>query len=315
MGFCGSDAVSFHDVGPEMNVKPAAASRWIEREPQRAFMTSASKPSPPSGLRGALACRNLPIVYLNMPESGANKCKNVLYRVDRGVNHPDPAAIGNDMGAFLRPQGKRRAAFDRALRTRKISFTFVKQPFSRCLDAFNERIVLNNRHGFPRMRDYVALEFGADFASQAETATPERYSDNFAAFLHFLHANREGKTGAFPPSQPWLTQKSILDKYREDCAVDFIGRVEKFRLGMRYVLDMAGREGEIDFGGALGDTPRPAFSLDQIMTDEIHAKLHQLYDVDLAEFGYRCPRCHHAGRPDLQTPKSERRPPATVATI
>jgi hypothetical protein len=48
-----------------------------------------------------------------MPKSACTTCKNILYRVDTGLNYPEPLAIHGDLQYLLRTRGGDRKAFDR----------------------------------------------------------------------------------------------------------------------------------------------------------------------------------------------------------
>jgi hypothetical protein len=252
-------------------------------------MRSPSPFAPRIMVRGLLACRNYPIVYLNMPKSACTTCKNLLYRIDTGDDYPNPLGIHGDVEFLLRSRGKDQKAFSAAVSNRKIAFTFVREPFSRCYSAFNEKIHFQSKHSFRQERNIVAGAFGGDFES--DVSLRERHSENFAAFLRFVIANTAGQTDGIPPNPHRLDQATMLDNYREVCSIDLVGRVEQFDAGMRYVLNAGGYKGDVDLSVRFNEGPKAPFKLSEIMTDEIHAMLHQLYDGDLLRFGYRCSLC------------------------
>jgi hypothetical protein len=177
----------------------------------------------------------------------------------------------------------------------------VREPCSRCYSAFNETISYENKYSFIKQRPIVSKQFGADFNFDEGPNTTERHSANFAAFLRYAKPNLDGQTGRWTPNPHWMQQSRLVNDYRELFAVDLVGRVEQFEPGMRYVLDVVGYRGDADLSVRFNEGPKAPFTLAQVMTDEIHGLLHELYDSDLADFGYHCRWCATAAEPASAT--------------
>jgi hypothetical protein len=234
-----------------------------------------------------ILCRRYPIAYVNVPKSACTTIKNIMYFLDTGEPYPDPLAIHADKtglrSAALRDEKELAAAMSGIT----FCFTFVREPFARSFSAFNEKIFHQEKYSFPRFRDEITGNYGANFS---DSGTPlysrDQHADNFQRFLTFVRDNVAGRT-QLPPNRHWIPQSAILGRWRRSQGIDFVGRVEKFEDGMNYVLAAAGYPDRLDLPVRYNPGPKPPFTLNDVMNNTIGNLLHEIYESDLREFRYK----------------------------
>jgi hypothetical protein len=79
----------------------------------------------------------------------------------------------------------------------------------------------------------------------------------------------------------------VLDLHRRFMTLDFIGRVEKFTLGMSYVLAAAGVTKPIDLDVRYNEGPPAPYPLREIMNEEIYSLLMNIYARDVDQLRYQ----------------------------
>ena len=237
-------------------------------------------------VRGALCSRKYSIVYAPVNKSGCTTVKNIMYFLDKGEWYPDPMGIHGDFDALLRSAGSDRDAYYRAIQNRKVVFSFVREPFARAYSSFNQKIFQQGKHTFPKIRKMLVDEYGTDFPTEEREYSAVDHGKNFLCFLRFVKDNRLEGTPMEKVTSHWIPQKAVLDKYRSRVNIDFVGRIENFAQGMQFVLDLAKVDVPVDFNVRFNESARPPFKLEEIMTDEIHDMLSEIYGGDLKYFGY-----------------------------
>ena len=238
-----------------------------------------------NGIPGEICTANYPLLYLNIPKSACTTIKNLLYYVDNGEAYPDPIAIHADKAALLKGMSPDRQGYMRAVHNRKVVFTFVREPFARAYSAFNEKIFFTTKYSFTAPRVCLQEDYGAVFPVEGVDYTAADHSANFLKFLIFVQ-DTINETAKIKLNPHWSPQMTILTHHRRRINTDFVGKVENFQQGMRFVLDMANVDIPVDLSVRHNEGPKPPFGLAEIMTDEIHAKLTSVYGVDVDYFGY-----------------------------
>jgi hypothetical protein len=240
---------------------------------------------PPLRTIPGISCKRHPIVYCSIPKAGCTTIKHLLYYIDNGAYYPDQLAIHNDPKALLWARSEERDEYIEALRKRKITFTFVREPFARAYSAFNEKIYFDSRYAFPQFRGLLAEEYGAAFPGPGETNTPARHSDNFLKFLRLV---RDGM--AEPVRRKWdphwAPQTQLLAMFRRYITIDLVGRLEAFVPAMDYVLKVGEVTRSVDLSIRFNEGPKPPYRLQEVMTPAILDILLDLYGEDIEHFGY-----------------------------
>lgn len=240
----------------------------------------------PQPMWDTFAARQAPLLYLECPKSACTTIKNVLFKLDNGgAEYPDPLAIHADREALLKVQNADKDPFARAIRNRRLSFTFVREPYARAYSAFNEKIFHTGPYHFPEFREELIRTYGARLPSETDAYSPEQHSENFEAFLNFAQDNI-GNAPVTKPNRHWMSQTAVLNLHRRRINIDFVGRVERLASDMRYVLDAAGVTTQIDLSVRYNEGPPAPYALREIMTDRIAEGLATLYGQDIDYFGY-----------------------------
>lgn len=240
---------------------------------------------PPLRTIPGIACRRHPIVYCSIPKAGCTTIKHLMYYIDNGAYYPDHLAIHNDPHALLWARSEERDDYIEAIQKRKITFTFVREPFARAYSAFNEKIHFTSKYSFPAFRAMLINEYGAVFPDTAETITPAHHSDNFLKFLHLV---RDGMTEPVRKKWDphWAPQTQLLAMFRRYISIDLVGRLEAFTPAMAYVLEIGEVKRPVDLSVRFNEGPRPPYRLQEIMTPPILETLLGLYGEDIEHFGY-----------------------------
>lgn len=240
---------------------------------------------PPLRTIPGISCKRYPIVYCSIPKAGCTTIKHLMYYIDNGVYYPDQLAIHNDKNALLWARSEARSDYIAALERRRITFTFVREPFARAYSAFNEKIYFTSKYSFPQFRSMLVQQYGAVFPGPDETSSLTQHADNFLKFLQLV---RDGM--AEPVRQKWdphwAPQAQLLAMFRRYISIDLVGRLEAFAPAMEYVLKAGGVEQPVDLSIRFNEGPKPPYRLQEIMTSTIMEALFDLYGEDVAHFGY-----------------------------
>ncbi len=233
-----------------------------------------------------LACRNRPIVYGKIPKSACTSIQNLLYLVDTGKPYPEPVRIHGDKSALIAHEeiGAFQEAVDRSL----IRFTFVRDPSRRIYSTFTQKILTPPSPAFRRAHKILKTDFGADFGNAGSVASPEEIRKNFERFLRFVGANLRGET-SIPVNLHWIPQATLVDWYRTQLDLNFIGRVENFATDMAHVFRAAGIAEDIDVAVRFNEGPASRYRFEEIVSSEIAQLIAELYARDFQEFSYASP--------------------------
>ena len=225
------------------------------------------------------------MLYLTLPKSACTTIKNIMYFLDNGEYYHNPISIHGDGIALLKWDSPDQDKYEAAIRNRKLAFTFVREPFARAYSAFNEKFFHDGRHSFPRPRRYLIEHYGAVFPVEGAEYSPTDHGKNFLRFLDFVQDTIDDKV-RIKLNGHWAPQKYVVESHAAHVSIDVVGKLEHFEQTMKYVLDLAKVDAPVDLAVRFNEGPKPPFKLDEIMTDEIHAKLTAVYGVDVDYFGY-----------------------------
>ena len=233
-----------------------------------------------------LACRNRPIVYGKVPKSACTTIQNLMYLVDTGQPYPEPVRIHGDKSALIAHDEVE--AFQQAVAQSLIRFTFVRDPSRRIYSTFTQKILTPPSPAFRRAHKILTTEFGADFGTAGSVASPEEIRKNFERFLRFVGANLRGET-SIPVNLHWIPQATLVDWYRTQLDLNFIGRVENFAADMAHVFRVADIEEDVDVSVRFNEGPASRYRLEEILSSEIAQLIAELYSRDFQEFTYALP--------------------------
>lgn len=240
---------------------------------------------PPLRTIPGISCKRHPIVYCSIPKAGCTTIKHLMYYIDNGAYYPDQLAIHNDPEALLWAKSSNRQAYIRAMENRRITFTFVREPFARAYSAFNEKIHFESKYSFPRFRTLLVQEYGAVFPDPGEAGTPAQHGDNFLKFLALVRDGlREPVRDKWDPH--WAPQTQLIGMFQRYIAIDLVGRLEAFAAGMNYVFDRGQVSQPADLSVRFNEGPKPPYRLHDIMTRAILEALFEIYGEDVTNFGY-----------------------------
>lgn len=107
-----------------------------------------------AGYGGLLGSRKHDLVYVNLPKAGCTTIKNYLYYLDNGVFYGRPLHIHFDHSAFLRSDNEPIELLAKLTRRAKV-FTFIREPVSRIMSCYNDKIYHVGRYSFGQIRAYL----------------------------------------------------------------------------------------------------------------------------------------------------------------
>ncbi len=216
----------------------------------------------------------LPLVYVATPKVACTTLKATLWRWH--LRDPDcavePAAIHRRTDATFR--APRELGFRQFMTDINaapcVRFCFVRNPYTRLLSCYLNKIVGRNAAGRLR-RD--GLAFRAKFGYADDDDIP------FAAFV-----DRIASESWYEANPHWRIQTEQL--LWGGVHYDFVGRFEAFR----GELDRLARERDVDLRPYLIDRRHHATNahlhVAAFYTPELQARVHDLYRADFDAFGY-----------------------------
>jgi hypothetical protein len=245
----------------------------------RRFAANARARAVDPRLRGFVAVRTLPVLYVNMPKSGCTTIKNLLHRLETGAFLDDPLTIHDRKDLFVRPE-REPEEVARRIRHDPV-FTFVRHPLRRAYSCFNEKIHFRGKYAFGRVRGCVAKDYGARFDAEP---TLERHRENFKCFLRFATDSFQSRNG-WRRDPHWCPQTMVLNQAQRSRTIDFVGRVERFDAHLRVALGLAGVVCDLEVP-RLNEGPPPPWRYEEVLDDEVRALGRALYAADFERLGY-----------------------------
>lgn len=133
--------------------------------------------------------RRFPIYYMSITKCGSTYLKNLFYALDHDGEHGAAADIHDHAEDLLRATG---LPFW-MIRRSKFAFTVVREPASRFLSLYFDKIYGDGPQNFPELRQEIATEAGLNLARGLDA---EAHRDNCHRFLGWLEKNLSGDTDA-----------------------------------------------------------------------------------------------------------------------
>ena len=223
---------------------------------------------------GLVACKTLPLVYVNMPKSGCTTVKNLMHRLDTGSFLDDPLTIHKRRDLLLRAAMNPKQVISR-LKTDTV-FTFVRHPLKRAYSGFNEKLFHQTIYSFPKARDLLITRYGGKFT---DNPSVEQHRDNFKRFLTMAREVHDPH---------WMPQSTVLMKAVLPWRFpDIVAKVEKFDEMMPRILEIAGASMDMSTIPRMNEGPPPPHSYEDIIDEEIKDMAKNSFAKDFRWFGYR----------------------------
>jgi hypothetical protein len=206
-------------------------------------------------------------VYVEVPKTGCTSVKRMLQLAEHGYDKSKlPKNIHDRAASPLARPREAPARFLEALRLKELfSFTFVRDPFSRALSGYLDKIVENH---WEKERRLPPLGFEPD---------------DDVSFIEFLKA-----VEAQPDEEKdihWAPQHHLLAEGR--IQFDFVGRFETLRDSLVQVADRIGIM--IEPSMLLRTTAHATGAADRLgefYGDEEMRLVREIYAADFANYGY-----------------------------
>jgi hypothetical protein len=237
-----------------------------------------------TGYGGLLGSRKHDLVYVNLPKAGCTTIKNFLYYLDNGVFYGRPLHIHFDHSAFLRSDNQPIELLAKLTRRAKV-FTFIREPTSRIISCYNEKIHHVSRNSFGQIRAYLIQNYGLSFPEQGRISL-DNHIANFGKFLEFVTENIAGRT-PIRLDYHWLMQHRVLKRHSKKVVLEYIGIVETFERDFSELLFSAGIRNSMPFDRRFNEGPADLYSREEIMTPEIKSRLMEMYSTDMEFYQLR----------------------------
>ena len=137
------------------------------------------------------------------PKAGSSYIRNLFYRLDHGVEHPDPANIDTDQCLLYRRKKPEVIA-------NEISFTIVRDPVERFFSLYFDKVWSRGPNAFPWVAE--ALERNRRFHAREDLGVAE-HRDNCCRLLGFLE-NRFKNSDPEELNPHWRPQSLRLQQIK-----------------------------------------------------------------------------------------------------
>jgi hypothetical protein len=236
---------------------------------------------------GIVTTERVPLVYLNIPQSGSTTIQNHLHCMAWG-HYPAAAQDIHQNAALRRSREDSDATHElisRQVHGGAFVFTFVRDPGRRAYASFNEKIFHAGRHSFVAIARELQASWGVRLHLEGQTPTLTEHRENFGRFLGFVEASLAGKTG-IRRDPHWCPQGPMVTQYKRFMTVNYIGKLENFPADMAEVLHRAGVHRIPDVRFLPWRHAPPPYPFDEVLDTRIQTQLDRLYGMDYINFGY-----------------------------
>ena len=220
------------------------------------------------------------LIYLNNPKAGCTSIKNWIHKLDYGYEFHSPLDIHSQSKELLTHYAVRPDELIERMR-QSFVFTFVRHPLRRAHSLYCEKICNISPYSFKSVREIIKKKYGANFFSSVNL---EQEAKNFFAFLNFI---RDVQTNQieFRKDPHWMPQINTIKRGSKVRSLDFIGRIETFEEDFYFICKKAGLPHQNI--PHYNKSPKPQFSYEQILNDEIRILGELIYAEDLFSFAYK----------------------------
>ena len=225
-----------------------------------------------SGGHGVLTTHRFGLNAIVQPKAGSTYIRNLFYRLDHGVTHPDPANIDADNCLVYRQKSADRLA-------KEISFAVIRDPVERFFSLYFDKIWAEGENAFPWVSE--ALSHRRRFHAQANISAAEHH-DNCCRLLGYIEIRfRKEEVENLNPH--WRPQSLRLERFQDmgiaALTLDDCTRQISQVAGGR-VRDLDEHLAALSFRNA---STKPV-NLDDLRSPWIMERLQHLYGDDIALF-------------------------------
>ena len=249
-----------------------------------------NRPSP----KGTWLARRSPYAYVVVPKSGCTSAGQFLYFADHGrYYHSDVHQL--QLGLY-------RANVDEIALQRRLArvadqlfvFTFVRDPYSRLLSGFLDKVTDLDQNYRPELRAKLVADWGVKLGPGADERESFRAFVRFVDYQYSLHEEVEqGATDDRADWQKvdlhWFAQWWYVKRGHElTDRVNFIGRVETMQDDLAALATelQPRHRPRLDDMPRFGAGPKKQFALTEYFDSETKQIVDRLYDRDFSLFGY-----------------------------
>ena len=163
------------------------------------------------------------------------------------------------------------------------SFTVLRHQVARVHQVFCDKILSVGEASFPRIKRYLAKNYGLIFPTQGAEFNAEKHTSAFKAFLRFLRANLNGQTN-FRIDSHWATQSAILTGFAEFSVPDQVIREDQLKESLAGLCDQIALKKALRFEWKRD----PSLNwLDDIYDNDIEGQVQEIYHRDYTMLGFK----------------------------
>lgn len=230
------------------------------------------EPSRGPGVRGYVAAKGVPLLYLPVEGTGAGRIGDWMSALGGPETGTETGLSQRDLRRWKRERPGHR------------SFTVVQHPVARAHHVFCRSILPEKGTGFEDVRDVLVKRYKLPLPSgkEAQNHGTEAHRAAFLAFLTFLKGNLGQQTN-LRVDAAWATQSALLAGMAGVIVPDIVLRAETLDRDLPALAGSVGAPNAADPPRAI---PTDTIPLDAIYDAEIEAAAHAAYRRDYIAFGY-----------------------------
>lgn len=203
--------------------------------------------------------------YFRLPKCANSTVIKTLFRNDSSLGDVPESANFRTMKKHFSGLFRARAWSPRDLTAKYFCFTVVRNPFTRVLSAYLDKVAAANAGQYR----YVAEFAGVEEACQV----------SFPDFVSFL------ESGGLFANPHWAPQTSLIPLDSRDLA--FVGRVENLEVDLRQLINRLFGEGSFKGVSNRADRRRGSdIKVSDFYSPDLIDRVFRLYWFDFEEFGY-----------------------------
>lgn len=208
------------------------------------------------------------LIYVETPKVGCTTIKKILQYNELDLNESSLPSDVHDRGQspFLSPRFNESEFLDALVDPNVFKFTFVRNPFTRVLSAYLDKII-----GRPGVVTKIQQQMGIN---------PFEYIPTFAEFIEMVYGQKLDNMNPHWAPQTFLVGYNLVD-------YDFLGRFECFDGSLQELASRANLE--IPVAAIVSGRPhatRADEKAKQYYTNDIVKRVREIYYDDFKFLGY-----------------------------
>jgi Sulfotransferase family len=234
----------------------------------------AARPSSKSregAARRLFSARIYPLRYLVIPKCGCTFVKNVIWRLDHGICHPNPKRIHDDDDKILRASDLGMGVDD--VVAEGLAFTILRNPIDRFFSLYKDKIIGSGHYLFPPLRSVLADKYGLDLKASNESD----HRRNCHILIDWLENNIA--TGVDLKPDPHWTAQSVREKTIGELQLRIL-TLENVSNQMQYLLGSIIPELKAAMNSTETNRSNPTLSRRAILDRDVSKRVNQVYSKD-----------------------------------